>query len=155
MSIPSLIDDIPTEPLSDLEDKKLTQHIDEVRKLLNKYNKETNDDPLVVIENDKKIRILLSEAIIELKNNQNDLHILNDTFYTQFNNFSNLHKGIKPYAYQDCKTSSEIFDKLSKEFEYYNNKTEQLIFLSESVEKNITTMRRLYESIIRNVYDYV
>lgn len=151
----SLIDDLPKEQLFELEDKSLTNHIDNVRKMLQQNNTIINDNPGEVIENDKKIRILLSEIIINLNNKQNNLNILADNLYINHLQCEELSSGIKPYIFQEYNTSTEIFKKYSNFFNEYNLKINELIFLANTIEKDVTIVRRLYETIIQNVYDYV
>jgi len=151
----SYIDNIPTEKLTELEDEKLTTHIDEVRSLLKQYDITTEEDPIMVINNDKKARIMFSELILEIRQQQNDLRTLSDNLYVMMNNAKELSKGTKPFKYKDTQYSTDIFSKMHLEIEEFNHKSEHIILMSEEVEKKLILIRRLYESLVKNIYDYV
>lgn len=142
---------VPTESITDLEDPRLTQHIDELRDLFLKYKVQLNTDPLEVINNDKNIRIMLSEIIIEIKQYYLDIKHITDHLYIHTINTKQLSEGIKPYIYQECKTSSEIFSKLSNILNENTKKVEEISYGIEEIEHRLVKMRRLYESILSNI----
>jgi hypothetical protein len=151
----TFVDNISTEQLAELEDVKLTTHVDKVRNLMKRYNTDINDDPIMVINNDRGIRIMMSEIILEIKQLQNDLRIVTDNIYIISTHSSQLSTGVKPHIYKDCINASDIFKKMSSEFEDLHMKSEQINLISENIEKQLTRLRRLYESVIKNTYDYV
>jgi hypothetical protein len=109
----------------------------------------------MVINNDRGIRIMMSEIILEIKQLQNDLRIVTDNIYIISTHSSQLSTGVKPHIYKDCINASDIFKKMSSEFEDLHMKSEQINLISENIEKQLTRLRRLYESVIKNTYDYV
>lgn len=152
----SFIDDIHTiENVGDLEDHNLTKHIDDLRNLFKKYNVSINNDPFEVINNDKTIRVLLSDIIIDIKQQYADIKFIADHLYIHSLNAKQLSEGKKPYIYQDCNTSTEIFGKMVSQFEENNKKTEDIGYNIEEIEHKLIRMRRLYESILTNVVDYI
>lgn len=151
----TFVDNISTEPLPELEDKKLTSHIDELRNLLNQFNLTSEEDPIKVIDSDKQLRIILSELILEIRQQQNDLQILKDNLYVLSNNTEELSNGNKPIKYKQIIYSSEIFGKIHTELEDMYKMSEHVIFLSDNIEKKLLLGRRLYESIVKKIYDYV
>lgn len=154
----SFIDDlspIPTEAINELEDSKLTKHIDDLRDLFIKYKVKINDDPFEVINNDKTIRVVLSEIIIDIKQQYVDIKHIADHLYIHSLNAKQLSEGNKPYIYQECTTSKEIFNKMSNIFEENTKKAEDIGYNIEEIEHKLIKMRRLYESILTNVADYI
>ena len=154
----SFIDDIApvtTEAINELEDNKLTKHIDDLRNLFMKYKVKINDDPFEVINNDKAIRIALSEIIIDIKQQYVDIKHIADHLYIHSINAKKLSEGDKPYIYQECNTSKEIFSKMSSIFEENTRKTEEIGYNIEEIEHKLIKARRLYESILTNVVDYI
>lgn len=155
----SFIDDITpvsnAESINDLEDHKLTKHIDDLRNLFMKYKVKINSDPFEVINNDKAIRVSLSEIIIDIKQQYLDIKHIADYLYVHSLNAKQLSEGNKPYIYQECSTSTEIFNKMSNIFEEHNKKVEDIGYNIEEIEHKLIKMRRLYESILTNVADYI
>lgn len=155
----SYIDDIAsptptpnmTETITDLEDPRLTKHIDELRELFHKYRVKLNNDPLEVINNDKNIRVILSEIIIEIKQYYLDIKHITDHLYIHTINTKQLSEGTKPYIYQECKSSSEIFNKMSNILDENAKKVEEISYGIEEIEHKLVKMRRLYESILGNI----
>lgn len=154
----SFIDDltpITSEAITELEDHKLTKHIDDLRDLFIKYKVKINDDPFEVIGNDKVIRVALSEIIIDIKQQYLDIKHIADHLYIHSLNAKQLSEGSKPYIYQECHTSKEIFNKMSSIFEENTKKTEEVGYNIEEIEHKLVKVRRLYESILTNVADYI
>jgi hypothetical protein len=129
----------------------LHDHIDDARSLLKKFNTIVNEDPIIVVDNDKKIRIMLSEIILTLNEQIKDLRLISEDLYVYTNSTKQLSDKIKPYCYRECSTSLEIFKKMSIMAENQSMSTEQVIINLEDIEKNINNLRRLYESIICNI----
>lgn len=157
MSFPtsSFIDDLPAETIPELEDHKLTKHIDDLRDLFIKYKVKVNTDPFEVINNDKAIRVSLSDIIINIKQQYLDIKHISDHLYIHSLNAKQLSEGSKPYIYQECNTSKEIFSKMSLSFEENYKKTEDIGYNIEEIEHKLIKMRRLYESILSNIADYI
>lgn len=154
----TFIDDlapISTEAIAELEDHKLTKHIDDLRDLFMKYKVRVNNDPFEVINNDKAIRVSLSEIIIDIKQQYLDIKHISDHLYIHSLNAKQLSEGNKPYIYQECNTSKEIFNKMSSIFEENTKKAEDIGYNIEEIEHKLIKMRRLYESILSNVADYI
>jgi hypothetical protein len=154
----SFIDDITTtsaEAINELEDHKLTKHIDDLRDLFMKFKVKVNTDPYEVINNDKSIRIALSEIIIDIKQQYLDIKHIADHLYVHSLNAKQLSEGSKPHIYQDCNTSKEIFNKMSIIFEENTRTAEEIGYNIEEIEHKLIKMRRLYESILTNVADYI
>lgn len=138
----------------DLENQVLQTHIDDVRNLLKKYNLSPNDDPHEVINNNQVIKQTLSEVILDINHQSNDLRIISDNLFSFTNNVKSLSNGVKPYCYNNCNSSTDIFKKISNDFSEYNLQIEHVIFKIEEIEKNIGKIRRLYDNIIHNIYNY-
>lgn len=154
----SFVDDlapVTTEAINELEDHKLTKHIDDLRDLFMKFKVKVNTDPYEVINNDKAIRVSLSEIIIDIKQQYLDIKHIADHLYVHSLNAKQLSEGNKPHVYQDCNTSREIFSKMSSIFEENTKKTEDIGYNIEEIEHKLVKMRRLYESILTNVADYI
>lgn len=154
----SFIDDlapVTNESISELEDVKLTKHIDDLRNLFMKYKVKINDDPFEVINNDKSIRVALSEIIIDIKQQYLDIKHIADHLYIHSLNTKELSEGNKPYIYKDCTTSKEIFNKMSILFEENYRKTEDIGYNIEEIEHKLIKSRRLYESILSSIADYI
>lgn len=154
----SFIDDltpISTETITELEDHKLTNHIDNLRDLFMKHKVKVNDDPFEVINNDKTIRVSLSEIIIDIKQQYLDIKHIADHLYIHSLNAKQLSEGNKPYIYQECSTSKEIFNKMATIFEENTKKTEDIGYNIEEIEHKLIKIRRLYESILTNVANYI
>jgi len=162
----SFIDNIQSEPtdflsinsveaINELEDHKLTKHIDDLRDLFIKYKVKINDNPFDIINNDKSIRISLSEIIISIKQQYLDIKHIADHLYIHSLNTKQLSEGNKPYIYNECTTSKEIFNKMSILLEENTKKTEDIGYNIEEIEHKLIKMRRLYESILTNIADYV
>lgn len=157
-SAPSFIDDlspVTAEHISELEDHKLTKHIDDLRDVFMKHKVKVNTDPYEVINNDKSIRVAMSDIIIDIKQQYLDIKHIADHLYIHSLNAKQLSEGNKPYIYQECKTSTEIFSKMSTVFEENTKKTEDIGYNIEEIEHKLIKMRRLYESILTNVADYI
>lgn len=160
MNTPSFIDNISTENISsenitELEDHNLTKHIDDLRDLFMKYKVKVNMDPYEVINADKNIRVSLSDIIIDIKQQYLDIKHVADHLYIQSLNAKELSEGVKPYLYKECKTSSEIFNKMSGIFEENTKKTEDIGYNIEEIEHKLLKIRRLYETVLTNVADYI
>lgn len=154
----SFVDDllpVSDEQITELEDHKLTKHIDDLRDLFMKYKVKVNIDPYEVINNDKAIRVSMSDIIIDIKQQYLDIKHIADHLYIHSLNAKQLSEGNKPYIYQDCKTSKEIFNKMSSIFEENTKKTEDIGYNIEEIEHKLIKMRRLYESILSNIADYI
>lgn len=154
----SFIDDlapVTAESINELEDQKLTKHIDDLRDLFMKYKVKINTDPFEVINNDKAMRVCLSEIIIDIKQQYLDIKHIADHLYIHSLNANQLSEGTKPYIYQECNTSKEIFNKMALIFEENNKKTEDIGYNIEEIEHKLIKMRRLYESILTNVAEYI
>lgn len=143
------------ETITELEDHNLTKHIDELRDLFMKYKVKVNIDPYEVINNDKTIRVALSDIIIDIKKQYIDIKHVADYLYVHSLNAKQLSEGTKPYIYQECKTSSEIFNKMSQVFEENTKQIEDIGYNIEEIEHKLIKIRRLYESILSNVADYI
>ena len=105
MSFPSFIDDFSTpnvENITELEDNNLTKHIDDLRDLFIKYKVKVNTDPYEVINNDKAIRVIMSDIIIDIKQQYLDIKHIADHLYVHSLNTKQLSEGVKPYIYQEC-----------------------------------------------------
>ncbi len=153
----TFIDDFNSipEPINDLEDHKLTKHIDDLRDLFMKYKVKINTDPFEVIDNDKIIRTILSDIIINIKQQYIDIKHISDHLYIHSLNAKQLSEGVKPYIYQECKTSTEIFNKMSKLFDENNKSVDDIGYNIEEIEHKLIKMRRLYELILTNIADYI
>ncbi len=154
----SFVDDllpVNAENINELEDHKLTKHIDDLRDLFMKFKVKVNTDPFEVINNDKAIRVSLSEIIIDIKQQYLDIKHIADHLYIHSLNAKQLSEGVKPYVYQDCNTSKEIFNKMSSTFEENTKKVEDIGYNIEEIEHKLIKMRRLYESILTNIADYI
>lgn len=153
----TFIDDLTSipEPINDLEDQKLTKHIDDLRDLFIKYKVKINSDPFEIINNDKTIRIILSDIIINIKQQYIDIKHIADHLYIHSLNAKQLSENTKPYIYMECKTSTEIFNKMSTLFDENHKVIEDIGYNIEEIENKLIKMRRLYESILTNVGDYI
>lgn len=155
----SFIDDFTppatSENITELEDKNLTKHIDDLRNLFLKHKIKINPDPFEVINNDKVMRVMLSEVIIDIKKQYIDIKHIADHLYIHSLNAKELSEGNKPYIYQECNTSKEIFNKMSGLFEENNKNIEEIGYNIEEIEHKMIRMRRLYESILTNIADYI
>lgn len=140
-----------TESITNLEDPRLTKHIDELRDLFLKYRVSLNTNPLEVINNDKNIRVMLSEIIIEIRQHYSDIRHISDLLSIHTINTKQLAEGNKPYSYQECKTASEIFNKMSNVLNENAKKAEEVSYGIEEIEHKLVKMRRLYESILGNI----
>jgi hypothetical protein len=151
----TFVDDLRIVPenITDLEDPTLTKHMDNLRDIFLKYKVKVNPNPLDIVNNDKNIRVLLSEIIIELKEQYLDIRHIADHLYIHTINAKQLSEGTRPYIYQECKTSSEIFNKMSNIMSENNKKLEEISYNVEEIDHKIVKMRRLYESILSNVTD--
>lgn len=149
----SYIDNL--EKVPDLEDPKLVKHIDEIRSLFNKYNLNINNNPQEVIDNDKSIRTDLSNMIIDFRKQIETIKLINDQIYTYKTDTLTLSNGIKPYMYIECDTATDIFKKISFFLNNTSEEIEEYIKNIEKMECEITKIRRLYESILSNIYDNI
>jgi hypothetical protein len=143
------------ESITELEDENLTKHIDDLRDLFMKYKTKINNDPFEVLENDKNIRIGFSNIIVDIKQQYLDIKHIADHLYIHSLNTKQLSEGEKPYIYKECNTSKEIFDKMSTLFNENYKTIENIGYNVEEIEHNLIKIRRLYESIITNVADYI
>jgi len=120
-----------------------------------KYKVKINKDPYEVINNDKEIRVMLSDIIIDIKQQYIDIKHIAEYLYIHSLNAKQLSEGDKPYIYQECTKSSDIFNKMSTIFEEHNKNIEEIGYNIEEIEHKLIKMRRLYESILVNVADYI
>lgn len=147
------VDDL--EKLPELEDKELNKHIDDVRNLLNKFNTHINDNPIEVINNDKTIRVMLSETILHSREQYNDLKLISDQLHAMENDTKLLSENTKPYYYKEYDTSTEIFKKMSTVLSDMAKHSDDIVYNIEELENKLLRMRRLYESILSKVCDYI
>lgn len=136
---------------SELEDKLLNDHIEDARKLLQSYNLKVNDNNDILIEKDKNIRILFSDILINLRNQINNINILNDVIYTNNLDIKKLSEGVKPYLYSDCKSSTDIFNKMLLFSNKNVSEIENIVININNIEKDICILRRNYEYIISKI----
>ena len=137
--------------VSEFENQILDKHIDDARNLLKSYNSKINDNNENFLDKDKNIRVMFSDILITLRNQINNINILNDIITINNSDIKKLSEGIKPYKYTDCKTSTDIFDKM---FSINTKNVNEINDISNNItyiEKNINILRRNYEDIISKV----
>jgi hypothetical protein len=139
----SFIDDL------EQEDTRLHEHISKIRSSVQKLK--PNEDPMVIINNDKALRILFSETILDIKRQYNDIKQIADELFSYTENTKILSEGKKPYLFSDCERSTDVFSKMNVLLDNTNKKAEEISYNIEDIEKSLVKIRRLYESIIVNV----
>ena len=137
------------------DDPKLIEHIDDARNLLKNHNLINNTDPFQVIKYNEQIKVMFSESVVNIREIIQKVNLLADYNYVFGLNTQTLSNGNKPYNYDKCNTTLDIFKKMSDESNNHGCDIGVIEAELKEIEKNMINIRRLYELILNNSCDYI